>query len=431
MPAEVVQPAKVLPVTDHGHKLTFFRQSGWLMITAVGSGALMFGVHFFSKLIPTAEYRNLETLLALTMAIPAIPLQMVFVHQSAVALAQDRVRQLAGMIHLAWFATLGICALGALVLLFEQTYFVSLWNLSNPAALWVVLLAVLFTLWMPMFTGMMQGEQNFMWLGWSQIIHGIGRVGSAALIVVVLGGYATGIMTGVVIGLAMATAVGIWQTRRMWAVRAEPFDWKACLKEITPLFFGFGATQFIFTGDTLFVNHYLPDQGAYYGAAGTLSRALVWLVGPLTGVMFPKIVHSTARSEKSNLLELTLACSAVLAVAGAVGLWILGPWVVRIVYTKAYIDPTTAVLPWYAGAMLPLCLANVLVNNLLARSRFRIVPVLVVMAVAYGLTLTYIHDTLIHVLQVLGSVNLVLLGICAAFTWGGKGAVPIAGKPTA
>lgn len=424
MPAKAIQASDAPPARGQAHHVTFFRQSGWMMITAVGSGGLMMLVHFFSKLIPTAEYRNMETLFAIMMAIPAIPLQMVFTHQSALALANDRVRQLAGMIRLAWIATFAVCVLAGVVLLFEQSYFVALWKLSNPAALWVTLAAVLLTLWMPMFCGLMQGQQNFLWLGWSQIIHGIGRVGSAAVIVLVLTGYATGIMSGVVIGLAAATAVGIWQTRGLWALHAAPFDWWALLKEILPLFFGFGATQFIFTGDTLFVNHYLPDQGAYYGAAGTLSRALVWLVGPLTGVMFPKIVHSTARAEKSNLLGLTLACSAVLALVGAAGLWVLGPWVVPVVYPRSYLPVTLAVLPWYAGAMLPLCLANVLVNNLLAQSRFRIVPILVVMAVAYGLTLTQIHDTLIHVLQVLGSFNLVLLAICAAFTWGGKGAAP-------
>lgn len=421
MPTKAVQAAEASPARPQAHHMTFFRQSGWMMITAVGSGALMFGVHFFSKLIPTGEYQNMETLFAIAMAIPAIPLQMVFTHQSAVALANDRVRQLAGMIRVAWIGTTLLCVVAGIVLLFKHSYFVALFQLSNPAALWVTLLVVLLTLWMPLFCGLMQGQQNFMWLGWSQIVHGVGRLGSVALIVVALHGYATGIMVGVAIGLAASTAVGIWQTRGLWAVHAEPFNWWALLKEILPLLLGFAATQFIFTGDTLFVNHYFPkEQGAYYGAAGVLSRALVWLVGPLTGVMFPKIVHSNARAEKTNLLGLTLACSAVLALAASTGLWIVGPWVVPIVYPRSYLPVTLAVLPWYAGAMLPLCLANVLVNNLLARSRFRIVPILVVMAVAYGLTLTYVHDTLIHVLQVLGSVNLLLLGICAAFTWGGK-----------
>jgi threonine/homoserine/homoserine lactone efflux protein len=70
--------------------------------------------------------------------------------------------------------------------------------------------------------------------------------------------------------------------------------------------------------------------------------------------------------------------------------------------------------------MVPLSLAYALVNNLLARSQFRIVPALVVLAAAYGLALTQFHDSLVTVLKILGTFNLLLLGVCAWFTWGVK-----------
>ena len=119
-------------------------------------------------------------------------------------------------------------------------------------------------------------------------------------------------------------------------------------------------------------------------SAGTLSRALLWLVVPLATVMFPKIVHSVARSEKSNLLGLVLLGTAILAAGGALGLCVLGPWVIKLIYKGSYVAVASSVLPWYAWAMVPLSLANVLVNNLLARSQFRIVPVLLLLAIGYG-----------------------------------------------
>ena len=119
-----------------------------------------------------------------------------------------------------------------------------------------------------------------------------------------------------------------------------------------------------------------------------MSRALLWLVLPLATVMFPKIVHSAARSEKSNLLGLVLLGTAILAAGGALGLTVLGPWIIKFVFTASLCAGRGAVLPWYAWAMVPLSLANALVNNLLARSQFRIVPVLLVLAAAYGFALT-------------------------------------------
>jgi O-antigen/teichoic acid export membrane protein len=163
--------------------------------------------------------------------------------------------------------------------------------------------------------------------------------------------------------------------------------------------------------------YFAEDESGFYIGAGTLSRALLWLVLPLATVMFPKIVHSAARSEKSNLLGLVLAGTGILAACGALGLTILGPWIIKFVFKESFVKVAAAVLPWYAWAMVPLSLANALVNNLLARSQFAIVPVLVLLAALYGFALTQFHDSLVTVLKTLGIFNLLLLAACAWFTW--------------
>src|SRR4029077_3488059 len=103
-----------------------------------------------------------------------------------------------------------------------------------------------------------------------------------------------------------------------------------------------------------------------YVSAGTLSRALMWLVGPLATVMFPRIVHSAAKSEKTEVMGMVLLATAVLAGVGAVGLSVLGPWVIRFMSCGTYVQMASAMLPWYAAAMVPLSLGYVLLNNLLA-----------------------------------------------------------------
>jgi hypothetical protein len=145
---------------------------------------------------------------------------------------------------------------------------------------------------------------------------------------------------------------------------------------------------------------------------------------PLAAVMFPKIVHATAKSEKTNLFNLVVLGTAVLAMCGALGLWLVGPILVRIVYTPAYVTATVALLPWYAGAMVPLALANVMVNDQLARARFGVVPWMVVLAVTYGFTLPFMLNhfpgRLEVALQTLGVFNLLLFLLCAWFAWGVK-----------
>jgi O-antigen/teichoic acid export membrane protein len=417
--------AENAPAVKRESHAVFFRQSGWIMLSGVVGGLLMSGVHFLSHKISKDEYAIFGTLLSVITMVPTVPLQMVFAQQTAAALATNRKRQLTGMIRSAWAGTFVLWIVGAALALLFQDRIISGWNLSNPAALPLTLFAVLLSLWIPMFSGTMQGQQNFFWLGWMQMFGSMSRVGAAFLIVLALQGKGTGMVAAVVIGSAVICAMGIWHTRLLWRGKAEAFHWGNLLKQVVPLMLGFAACQFLFTGDTMFVKYYFDSQqAAPYVAAGTLARALLWFVMPLASVMFPKIVHSAARSEKTNLQGLVLIGTAVLATGGIFGLWLFGPFVLKVMFGADYVSEAMTVLLWYAGAMVPLSLANVLVNDLLARSRFGIVPVMVLLAILYGFALTRLHGSLVQVLQTLGFFNLLLFGVCAWFTWGVKPRAP-------
>ncbi len=323
MTAEPIQ-ADPPPGKQEAHRAAFFRQSGWLMVATMTGGALMLCIHFLSRKIPAAEYGILITLFSVVNIVPTIPFQMVFAQQTAYALATNRELQLRSTIRAAWLGTVLLWLLAAAVTLCFQKSIVANWHLSNPIALWLMLVVMLFSLLMPLFAGVMQGAQNFLWLGWANIFNGGCRGLAAVLIVFVLQGYATGIMTAVFIGLAVATAVGVWQTRSLWRGTGERFEHQKFLRQVVPLMLGFTATQFLFSADTSFVDAYFgADRTAAYGAAGTLSRALLWAVLPLTTVMFPKIVHSTAKSEKTNLLGLVLLGTAAVV---AWACWVCGCW---------------------------------------------------------------------------------------------------------
>ena len=414
-----------LKTVDHKPHAAFFRQSGWLMISAIAGGLMTWFVHFLSKSIPESQYATFGTLLMVVACLPTMPFQMIFAQQTALALANGRERQLAGMFRLAVLWTFIPWVLGTAIVLVFQKQIVAGWHLPDAVGLWVTLPLLLISLWAPMFVGVLQGRQDFFWLGWSAIFGGGGRFLAAAFFVLALGFGAAGMMTGALIGVGLTAVVAVWRTRDLWSLRSEAFDGRSLIKQVVPLLFGFGACQFMFTSDTMYAKAYFTgDQMAPYVAAGTLSRALLWLVLPLAAVMFPKIVHAAAKAEKTNLFNLVVLGTAVLAICGALGLWLVGPIVVKIVYKSSYIAATTALLPWYAGAMVPLALANVMVNDLLARARFGVVPWMVLLAVAYGFTLPWMLNhfpgRLEVVLQTLGVFNLLLFFVCACFTWGGK-----------
>jgi O-antigen/teichoic acid export membrane protein len=414
------------PLTiDHKPHATFFRQSGWIMIATIVAGAMSWGVHFLNKVIDEAEYSKFGVLLMVIACVPTTPLQMVFTHQTAAALAVDRTRQLAAKIQRAWVWTFVIWLIAAVgVAIFHQRI-QDAWHLTGSAGLYVAVVAILASVWAPLFSGVLQGRQDFFWLGWSVITGGVLRLGGAAALVILFHLGATGMLAGALAGVAAGGFICVWRTRDLWGQAPEPFNARDLYSEILPLILGFGVCQFLFTTDTMYVTpHFSGDAMKGYIAAGTLSRALLWVVLPLASVMFPKIVHSNKKGEKSNLLGIVIAGTAILGVCGVVGLCVVGPLVVKFVYKSEDISQTTALLPWYASAMIPLALGNVLANDLLARGRFKVVPFMIVLALGYAFTLPYMLNRfpgdMTVALKTLGVFNLLLFLVCAVFTWGVK-----------
>src|SRR5258706_319235 len=86
------------------------------------------------------------------------------------------------------------------------------WMVASAAGGGGVTVAVgVVMLWFRIFQGLLQGRQNFLWLGWGGIFNGVGRVVIIGMIVTLFHGGAAGGMGGVLIGLLVASGIGIWQ----------------------------------------------------------------------------------------------------------------------------------------------------------------------------------------------------------------------------
>jgi O-antigen/teichoic acid export membrane protein len=421
------------PAPEHHaahHRMAFFRQSGWMMIAATVGGGFMYIVHMVAKQMPKGEYGVFTTLLQVIslMAIPAAGLQMIFAQQVAAAITEEQQRMAISTFRIVLRGIFFIWIIMAVtVAIFWKQALAGL-QISNPAALAATVGVGLAAMMMPIVLGMMQGRQNFLWLGWAAIFNGAGRFIVICVVVVLLHGWAAGAMSAVFLGMTGGVMIGAWQIRDVWRTTLVKVAWGEWLRRAVPLTLGFGVATFMLSADMIFAQNFFPrDQTAYYAAAGMIGRALVFFTQPLTAVMFPKIAHSTARSQKTDVLALTLGVTALAGAAVAIGCTLFPSLPLRIVYDKSFLAVATPLVPWFAWSMLPLTLSNVLINSLMARARFAAVPWLVLVAIGYGVALAMVGrhagklaDTgagLRMMIQTLGVFNLVLFLVCAWFTW--------------
>ncbi len=427
--------ARSVPVVSEKHHITFFRQTGWMLMASTASGFIMYLVHpvatgrITGGGMPESEYGLFGALLQVVtmMTIPAGGLQPVIAQQQSRAITDEQHRVVASefrgvmkAMFLLWLAIAGVTAI------FWNPLLTAL-KIHNPMALVMTLLIVLGALWMPLVQGVLQGRQNFLWLGWITIFNGFGRLSAIAIIVLIFHGWAAGAMGAVLVGMVALVITGLWQTRDVWKMESIGVHWGDWLSRVIPLTLGVGAGNFMLTADMIFTQKYFPaHQTGYYVAAAMIGRALVFLTQPLAMVMFPKLSRAAATGEKSNALVLTLGTTVFFCGCAALAATIL-PWLpLRIMYPPEYHVAATLV-PWFAWSFLPLTLSQVMIQSLMARSRFLAVPFLVLVAVGYGFALAHVGrlcggeaDTMAgfrSMVQTIGLFNLIMFAVCGLFTW--------------
>jgi O-antigen/teichoic acid export membrane protein len=408
---------------------TFIRQSGWLVVATVSSGVFMTATQVVAnRWMEPVEYGIWFALLRifLLMSIPSLGLQIVFAQQAAAAVSEAQHRQLVGTIAVAFRGMFYIWLIVAGVTLFTQAHWIATFKITNAVALWVTVMIGLAALWSPILRGVLQGLQNFRGLGWVLILDGVGRF-AAILVILWLGGQAAGGMTGALIGVGFSVAVGAWLLRPLLRQPGAPIDWRPWLRRVAPLTLGIGSVQFMANADVVYVQAvFAADKTPLYMPAAMIGLALVTFTTPLAAVMFPKVVRSAALTQDTRALRHALRATVLLGGLAAVACTVLPKLPLQIIFfSRPTYWEAAPLVPWFTWSLLPLVLANVLLSNLLARERYAIVPLALLVALGYGVTLSLLRPRLLQmeemdafrsVIQTLGAFSLLLLGVSALLT---------------
>ena len=416
-------------------RAAFFRQSAWLGASTLASGALMTVVHTVASKLNEAEYSAFGSMLRLflLLGMPTAGVQVVFARQTAAALNSGDERTLASTAR----GVLGGCIAIWLALLvatvIARDSLARGFELGSTAPLWPTLGMTLTWLVLPVFRGLLQGRQNFTALGWVSILDAAGRFGSIALLVFLGRRTATDALAGAWFGQLLATALAVWSTRDVWLGPGGTVPWRGWFRQVIPLSLAAGGLLVLANFDYPFLTWMIPSDrkeefslGTRYFPASMIGFALTQVTVPLAMVMFPKISRSAAAGQKSDTLLQALAATTGLGAMGALLVTVLPKLPLQVVFLKSPDKWAAAPLvPWLVWAMLAYALANVLVSNLIARSRWDVVPWVVFVAAGYILAFRWMVPWLLQqsptgayqaVALLVGGANALLLVIAILLT---------------
>ena len=296
-------------------------------------------------------------------------------------------------------------------------------------ALVLVIVLVLATLLPPIFKGLLQGEHRFGSLGSLAILEGAGRFALMFLAILVFHWKLRGAMSVVLAAQSVSLLVAVWLTRNIWMAHAGgSFHWKPWLGQLIPLTIGVASFSLLSYSDLPFVQAVFSEKNkVFYVGGQTAGFALVQFITPIASVMFPRIVQSLARGEKTNTMALTVAITALIGVLGGIFLTLFPKLPLYIMYSDREMLQSAPLVPLYVWAMLPITIATVLILNLLAHAKYRALPWLISVAILYLTTLELLAGHLVHmknifdafrtIIYVMGGYGTLLCAIAAWFTW--------------
>lgn len=410
-------------MSTSGSRATFFRQSGWMAFASMGGGVfnLLASLVVFKM---GAQVNAFDTALAAIaiLGMPALGMQAAFAAQAAVAETPAQLSALAAMMRSAFlWIGVGWLAMAAVCFAFSNQI-IQLYHLGNPAILLVFLAMLLVTWWTPISNGVLQGRQDFLWFGLGTLLNGGGRfaVLAAAIYVFKLG--AIGALIGALAGSLAVLFLVVWRTAGVMRQPTANTEWRAFLRRAVPLTLGLGALVLLMQADALIVREKLQSQmtdaeTVGYTAARRIGQVLVFLVGAVVAVMYPKVARGLKSSEGSDALKLTVGLTAAVSVLGAIITSLIPQFPLRILAGGNASPESASLVVAYVWALAPLAISNVLVWNLMARECYRAVPLLMLIAGGCWFALRAYSDRLMTVVTVVGVFSTLMMVVSGILTF--------------
>lgn len=285
-------------------------------------------------------------------------------------------------------------------------------NIDAPLLVLVVALNFALGMLLPVTLGVVQGLQRFKALGGYQIGSALLKL-SFGVLLVSLGYSVLGALAAVLLSTLFTVLLSMGYLHRMLrpiGTQAQGVSFKEVYR------FGFSSllVAFCFTVpanmDVVLVKHFFtPSDAGLYTAATVLAKILIFLPMGISVALFPKISHNRAmRLPTEPLLYRAFLYAGALSGAGAL-LYLLAPgFVIELLFGARYLEGAHLVR-WYGVAIFFFSLVVVLMNYHLSNNTTRFIHFTALLTLIEILLISFLHNTLIQVIQIIIIVNIIIL----------------------
>jgi O-antigen/teichoic acid export membrane protein len=397
------------------------RTSAWLFIGFAVSSVFNYGFQIaMGRLLSPTQFGLLNVLLGVcvVLSVPVSTLLMVLSKKAAECQAARDLPGVRGLLTRA-NRTVMVGGLAGLALFTLASSAIAGYLRVPSLAPVIILGACIFSSFLsPINMALLQGLQNYTWVGISQGLGG--PLKFAFCMVLVLAGFGlNGALAGLLVSQIVLWLLSSVPVRRSLAGVSAPLSsagpGAAALKRVLPILLANLAFTLITQMDLVLVNRYFPAQeSAIYASAAVLGRSVMYIPATLVLAMFPMVSEKQALNRDTNpLLLKSLLMTFCLSGTGALLFYAMPEWILLTFFGAQYAG-AAPLLKYFGVAMLPLALLLVLYNYMIACGRSGFSYCMLVMAGIDILLIHSYHGSLLGVVFITAVSSLLLLagGLC-------------------
>jgi len=346
------------------------RTSAWLSIGFLVSGLFNYGFQVaMGRLLLPTEFGFLNVLLGVfvVLSVPVGTLLMVVARQTAEYRANNDLAKVRGLFISTNRFVLKYGLIGFVLFVLASGYIAQYLRAPSVAPVFLLGLGLLAAIATPVNTAILQGLQDFKWLGFIQGLTGPIRFFFCVLMVVMGFG-----VNGVLFGL-LAGSISLWILAYLPLRRHLPSMPDATVfgaisfRQCFAVFLANFAFTVITQLDIILVNRHFPaNVSSMYIAAAVLGRTVMYIPGTIALAMFPMISEKQAQNSDSRpLLHKAVMLTLLLSGSSALLFFLAPEWILATFFGARYLG-AAVILKYYGLAMLPMALLLVLFNYMMA-----------------------------------------------------------------
>jgi O-antigen/teichoic acid export membrane protein len=418
------------PAPSPARKESLFDEGFLIIIVGLGNVFNFYFHIFMSRNLGPEGYSALNSLLSLLyiVAIPIITIQTTitkFTAQYSATGESARVRRL----FLQCLLRVGIAAFVLMsIILVGAPWVGDFFNISANGPIRIAGVLLFFTYLMPVFWAVLQGREQFTFLGFSYFFGFIGKC-AFGILFALIGWGVGGVLFGVVLSFILAFVVGFPPIRDI--LRPTQDDVRVDMKPIylyvlpvvTALFF----LSFFCNLDIALVRHFYghSEEGlalaGYYATASIVGKAFLFLPHGIILALFPKVARKKATGEDPlPILKRGLLVEFGLSLVGIGICIVLAEFVAMVLGKSAPLPPApelVSLIRFFGIAITPVAATTILVNYNLANERYAFIWLLLPLTLLTFAGIWVFHSTPMAVLATIAAGGFSLLISISIFTF--------------